>query len=179
MSNLEKEHPLAQFGYCPRCGSDQFKEHNEKSKKCEACGFNYYFNPSAAVVCIIRDKEGDILVAKRAHDPGKGLLDMPGGFVDANESAEEAARREVMEECNLDIQNIRYLFSIPNLYPYSGFTVHTLDLFFICEVESFEEAEAADDVETLYSVSPAQLNLNSFAFSSVREGIGRFLESLE
>ena len=40
------EHPLAQFLYCPECGSSHFEVNNEKSKKCAECGFVYYFNPS-------------------------------------------------------------------------------------------------------------------------------------
>ena len=40
------EHPLAQFLYCPECGSSHFEVNNEKSKKCADCGFVYYFNPS-------------------------------------------------------------------------------------------------------------------------------------
>ena len=47
------EHPLAQFLYCPECGSSHFEINNEKSKKCADCGFVYYFNPSAATVALI------------------------------------------------------------------------------------------------------------------------------
>lgn len=178
-NNQPSQHPLALFEYCPKCGAHQFHEHNEKAKKCNSCGFIYYFNPSAAVVCIICDKMGNLLVARRAHNPGKGLLDMPGGFVDANESAEQAAKREVMEECNLQINQLRYLFSIPNLYPYSGFTVHTLDLFFQCTVDHFDHVQAADDVEHLYVIAPSEIDIDAFAFSSVREGLKRFLSQLK
>ena len=44
------KHPLAQFLYCPECGSPHFEVNNEKSKKCTDCGFVYYFNPSSATV---------------------------------------------------------------------------------------------------------------------------------
>lgn len=70
-----------------------------------------------------------MLVVRRAKDPAKGTLDLPGGFVDLHESAEEAVRREVKEETGLDVKSSRYLFSIPNIYLYSGFEVHTEDLF--------------------------------------------------
>ena len=49
------KHPLAQFLYCPECGSPHFEVNNEKSKKCTACGFVYYFNPSSATVAGQRD----------------------------------------------------------------------------------------------------------------------------
>ena len=81
-----------------------------------ACGFVYYFNPSSAVACFIKNAKGELLLVRRGKEPAKGTLDLPGGFVDMFESGEEAARREVREETGLHIQNCRYLFSLPNLY---------------------------------------------------------------
>ena len=104
-------HPLYQFQFCPVCGAKAFVEHNEKAKKCMACGFVYYFNPSSAVACFIKNAKGELLLVRRGKEPAKGTLDLPGGFVDMFESGEEAARREVREETGLHIQNCRYLFS--------------------------------------------------------------------
>ena len=47
------KHPLDKFRYCPVCGSERFDVNNVKSKKCQACGFTYYMNPSAATVAVI------------------------------------------------------------------------------------------------------------------------------
>ena len=74
-------HPLHQFVYCPICGQPTFVEHNGKSKMCTHCGFVYYFNPSAAVACFIKNEAGELLLVRRAKEPGKGSLDLPGGFV--------------------------------------------------------------------------------------------------
>ena len=76
------EHPLAQFLYCPECGSSHFEVNNEKSKKCADCGFVYYFNPSAATVALILNEKNELLVCRRAKEPAKGTLDLPGGFID-------------------------------------------------------------------------------------------------
>ena len=132
-----KQHPLHQFKFCPVCGQPTFVIHNEKAKECTHCGFVYYFNPSSAVACFIRNEAGELLLVRRAKDPGKGTLDLPGGFVDMYESAEEAAAREVKEETGLQIDHCEYLFSIPNIYPYKGFEVHTVDMFFECHVKQF------------------------------------------
>ena len=51
------KHPLAQFLYCPECGSPHFEVNNEKSKKCTDCGFVYYFNPSSATVALILNEK--------------------------------------------------------------------------------------------------------------------------
>lgn len=103
-------HPLHQFTYCPKCGARTFVERNEKAKQCTTCGFVYYFNPSSAVACFIRNSKGELLLVRRAKEPAKGTLDLPGGFVDMYESAEDAAHREVKEETGLDIAGCRYLF---------------------------------------------------------------------
>ena len=164
-------HPLHQFVYCPQCGAKTFVERNEKAKQCTTCGFVYYFNPSSAVACFIRNAAGEILLVRRAKDPAKGTLDLPGGFVDMHESAEEAAHREVKEETGLDITECRYLSSIPNLYMYSGFEVHTVDMFFECYVENFEGVHAEDDAAEAVILKKEELNADDFGLMSIKKGI--------
>ena len=82
-------HPLDKFRYCPACGSKHFEIQDEKSKKCENCGFEYYLNPSAANVALIVNDKDELLVATRKKEPAKGTLDLPGGFADIGETAEE------------------------------------------------------------------------------------------
>lgn len=170
------EHPLYQFEYCPCCGAKAFTVRNEKAKQCEACGFVYYFNPSAAVACFIRNAHGELLLVRRKKDPAKGTLDLPGGFVDMFETAEEAVRREVREETGLQVVRSRYLFSIPNLYPYSGFLVHTLDLFYECEVSHFEAARADDDAEAILVMPRESLDPEAFGLDSIRKAVALYRE---
>lgn len=167
----EKKHPLDQFKYCPKCGSNHFVDNNFKSKHCESCGFIYYFNPSSATVAVIINEHDEILVATRANEPAKGTYDLPGGFVDMGETAEEAVIREVKEETSLDVLSIQYLFSIPNLYIYSGFEVETTDLFFLCKVENNPQYTAYDDVAELKFLPLSDLNPSLFGLRSVKQGI--------
>lgn len=170
-----KPHPLEQFHYCPRCGAKTFVPHNFKAKECRTCGFVYYFNPSSAVACFIRNAGGEILLVRRKKDPARGTLDLPGGFVDMYESGEDAARREVREETGLELQDCRYLFSIPNIYLYSGFEVHTLDMFFLCEAADFSVARAADDAAEVLAVRPEALDPEKFGLQSIRQAVARVL----
>ena len=75
-------HPLRLFEYCPRCGSHRFQENDASSKRCEDCGFLYYLNPKASVAAFVMDRQSRILVCRRAFDPSKGMLYLPGGFTD-------------------------------------------------------------------------------------------------
>lgn len=173
------EHPFFQFRYCPKCGSHLFVENDEKSKRCNACGFVYYFNPSAATVALITDRQGNLLVCRRAKNPAKGTLDLPGGFIDMHETAEQGVAREVREETGLEVTGIRYLFSLPNIYVYSDFKVHTLDFFFRCQVEDFSQLKAMDDASEAFFVPLSRLNSDDFGLDSIRKGVELFLKEYE
>lgn len=116
------------------------------------------------------------MLVRRAKEPAKGTLDLPGGFVDMHESAEEAAHREVKEETGLDITGCRYLFSIPNLYPYSGFEVHTVDMFFECLTESFDGAKAEDDAAEIIILPANRLNPDDFGLQSIKKAVDRYIK---
>ena len=166
-------HPLSLFKHCPKCGSDRFSEYNFKAKKCEDCGFVYYFNSCGATVALILNSNNELLVATRAHEPAIGTLDLPGGFIDMYETAEEAVIREVKEETGLDVTETTYLFSIPNIYMYSGFEVHTIDLFFLCKTESSLVLKASDDVAKLEFVKLSDINPEQFGLKSIRAGLNK------
>lgn len=171
------KHSLGQFRYCPKCGAERFVDNNEKSRRCEACGFVYYLNPSSAVACFIRNSLGELLLVRRANQPAKGTLDLPGGFVDLHESAEEAVRREVMEETGVAVSNARYLFSLPNIYSYSGFEVHTLDMFYECQVDSFSEAVAADDAASIEILPLDKVRADEFGLDSISRAVPIYLSN--
>jgi len=170
-------HPLHSFRFCPVCGSEHFIENNFKSKKCEQCGFVYYFNSAAATAVFITNRAGELLVVRRAKEPAKGTFDLPGGFVDFNETAEEAIIREVKEETGLQITQPKYLFSLPNKYRYSGFDVHTVDLFFHYLSDSLLGLQAGDDAESLFILAKNTINPESFGLDSIRCGVERWLNN--
>jgi 8-oxo-dGTP pyrophosphatase MutT (NUDIX family) len=164
------------FEYCPRCGSAAFEPHKEKAMKCRDCGFVYYINPSAATAAFIRNVKGDLLVCVRAKDPAKGTLDLPGGFVDAEETAEDAIVREVNEEIGTRPLSARYLFSIPNVYVYSGLSIPTLDLFFECVIDGNVGLKAADDVADCFYLPTEHVDAEMFGLMSVKSAVVRYLK---
>lgn len=170
-------HPLDQFKYCPKCGSSHFEINNIKSKRCLNCGFVYYFNSCAAAVAFILNDKNELLVCRRAKEPAKNTLDLPGGFIDMYETGEEGVSREVKEETGLDVTDAKYIFSIPNIYEYSGFTVHTLDMFFVCKVKDTSRLLAEDDVADSFFLPLGKIEPEQFGLKSIKEGVIRFLNS--
>lgn len=168
---MTTDHPFAQFRFCPKCGSSNFVVHNEKSKECRDCGFVYYFNPSSSVVAVILNSKNELLVCRRAKEPAKGTLDLPGGFSDCFETSEESVVREVEEETGLTVTDTKFLFSLPNTYLYSGFLVHTIDMFFRCEVADCTHLHAMDDVDDLIWTAIENLNPDDFGLLSIRKAI--------
>ena len=120
-----------------------------------------------------------MIFERRKENPGKGTLDLPGGFSDISETAEEGVRREVKEETGLTVTNCQYLFSQPNVYRYSGFDVHTLDLFFRCEVEDESQLQAMDDAAECFWLAPEDIHTEEFGLRSVRQGLYEFLKCVE
>ena len=144
---------------------------------CEQCHFTLYINSSSAVAAIIVNNNGDILLTKRAFEPAKGKLDLPGGFVDPMESAEEALIREIKEELNLTITKFRYLTSFPNEYVFKQYSVYTTDLAFICEVESLDTIEFHDDVSGYQFINPKQIDYNTISSQSIKNIIQFYLKT--
>lgn len=168
-------HPLDKFKYCPICGSPRFEINNVKSRKCQDCGFTYYANPSSATVALIVNEKNELLVVRRKNEPAKGTLDLPGGFVDMDETGEEGMAREVMEETNLKVTRLRFLFSLPNLYLYSGIIIHTLDMFYECQVEDLSKVSACDDAAEYLWIPLSDINPEEFGLQSVKEGLKQYL----
>jgi len=104
--------------------------------------------PSLTVDVVLFDRSNDrlrILLIKRARDPFKGLWAFPGGFVDQNESLEDAASRELFEETGLTDIKIEQIgaFGDPGRDPRG----HTVSVAFAAVLDKPTDASAGDDAE--------------------------------
>ena len=161
--------PLKVFKFCPQCGKPGLSPDTEKSLICGNCGFRYFINMNAAVAAIIRNENNEVLFTIRKHEPAAGLLDLPGGFVDPGETAEEAVKREISEELNLEISKIDFVGTFTNKYIYAGIEYQTLDLVFNCSVESFLELQVADDVSGYIFRDPAKVSYEEIGLDSIKK----------
>lgn len=105
--------------FCPLCGaglaSRRIKQNEPERLVCTVCDFVHYADPKLAAGCIVETPEGIVLL-RRAIDPGYGKWVFPGGYVDRGERVEDAARRETLEECCLEVE----VTSLLNVYSYPG-----------------------------------------------------------
>ncbi len=158
------------FQYCPKCGAQGFVlSHEDHAFHCGTCKFQYYINAAAAVAALIIDENKNLLVVERGREPAKGMLDLPGGFIDVGERAEDALQREIREELNLEIEQFSLLTTFPNYYPYGDMVYFTLDLAFICQVRDFSKIRTADDVAGYQFMPLHEIDLNQFGFESVKK----------
>ena len=115
-------------------------------------------------------------MVRRGKEPAKDTLDLPGGFVDNGESGEQGIIREIKEETGLEVKEVKYLFSIPNIYRYSGMDIHTLDMFYLCRVEEEAVVQAGDDAAECTWVPLREVYVERFGLRSIREAVHRFLQ---
>ena len=118
------------FSFCPSCGGKNIRNVSMRKWFCPDCGFDLYNNVASAVGLVIQMGEGKILLEERAKEPRKGFLAFPGGFVDPDESAEEACVRECAEEIGAAPISLKYIAAFPNTYEYKNIQYKTCDMFF-------------------------------------------------
>ena len=92
--------------FCHQCGGhlqERLVEGDDRPRLvCGACGFTHYINPKV-VVGAIPERAGRVLLMRRAIEPRYGAWTFPGGFMEVDETAEEAALREAEEEVGLSL----------------------------------------------------------------------------
>ncbi|MEM9951561.1 MAG: GNAT family N-acetyltransferase [Chloroflexota bacterium] len=112
--------------YCPICGETliEREEGGRVRPACDNCGYVHYVNPVPGVGMLI-EMDGGVVLIQRGHPPHQGEWTLPSGFVEADESAEEAAIREAEEETGLKVEIIELanINSFPEGPPVSGIMI--------------------------------------------------------
>lgn len=160
------------FPFCPKCGKS-FTKMSSRNTLCKSCGLDLYINPRPCNAIIIADDRGRILLVKRAIEPAKGLLDLPGGFVDLGETIEESVIREAREELGIEVDTLRYVFSGCDRYVYKGLNYHTLGFVFTVRIKS-GTLKPHDDVSGFRFFTEDEIPWDSLAFPVVKRAIKRY-----
>jgi len=133
------------MNYCSHCGSDQLVQKipsgdNLPRFVCEKCDTIHYQNPKIVTGCL-PTWEDKILLCKRAIEPRYGLWTLPAGFMENNETVEQAAARETWEEARAHLEplSLYAVFSLPYISQvYIMFRAQLRELTFAPGTESLE-----------------------------------------
>ena len=94
--------------YCGRCGS-KLEYSTDISKKCPDC--NHTIWPSLQLAIIVLIKRGNQILLVQSRNFKGDYMGLLAGFVETGETLEQAVVREVAEETQLQIKNLRYIRS--------------------------------------------------------------------
>jgi len=167
--------------YCPRCGHEVSKI-NKTQYHCNGCGVDNYTNPKAATAVYLFDEDDNICFGLRAHDPHKGGLDCPGGFVDWGEGAEDALMRELNEEIGLmrdDIYDLQYVASTFDLYDWHGVDEPVTSNYYYARLKPGTELTPGDDIAEIVRIPFAEIDPTKFAWEGMRSSYPSLLKFLQ
>ena len=98
----------ATLNYCSRCGAPlrfgPIEGEERERLACEACGYIAYVNPRMVVTTLPVTDHGEVVLLRRGFEPGYGLWAQPGGFLEIDETVNEGAIRETLEEIGLVVE---------------------------------------------------------------------------
>ncbi len=163
------------FKHCPACGGTRLGTREGKAIVCRECGFVYYHNIAAAAAAIIECDE-KILLTIRAKEPKEGMLDLPGGFADYGETIEESLIREMREELGIEIIDLRYLTSAPNVYVYKDIPYQVIDFFFTCRPRDLKSLRTSDEIAGVEYFEWEKVPIEKLAFESTRVAMRYYIE---
>jgi ADP-ribose pyrophosphatase YjhB (NUDIX family) len=150
-----------------------------KVLSCPACGLDYYINPAPAVAVILEYPDGSIVLTKRKFEPRQGTFDLPGGFVEINESIEDTVIREICEELKINVTTMNYIGSFPNEYVYKGVSYYTCDMAFVCPIPTGSPLHPSDDVSEALIIKPKDIDHQHISFPSISNILRLYINKLK
>ena len=159
------------MNYCSNCGHAVGRAVPEGDTHerwvCPNCGMIHYQNPKIVVGCV-PERDGRILLCKRAIEPRHGYWTVPAGFMELEETMAEGAARETMEEACAEVE-IGHLFAAVDV-PQAG-QVH---VFYTAKLIS-DFAPGPESLETAM-YAPEDIPWDDIAFPSGRFALEKWIE---
>lgn len=162
-------HWLLDNVYCGLCGDTMHFSKENASLTCKGCGHLVF--PRLSPACIVLVTKGkEILLARSPHFV-HGIYSLLAGFVEAGESAETCAKREVKEEVGITIKNLRYFGTQSWSFP------HSFMIGFFAEYESGELCLQEEEIEDAQWFTKETMPLLPYSQSIAYEMIQVWLET--
>ena len=148
--------------FCGSCGQAMQQVPGERAMYCPFCDLRHYPRISPSMIVLVT--RGDEVLLARSPRFVTGIYSTLAGFAEPGESVEECVRREVMEEVQVKVKNIRYLGSQSWPFP------HSMMLGFHAEYDGGEIVPQADEIE-----DAQWFNINALPPLPASRSIARYL----
>ena len=159
------------MNFCSHCGKAVIsmvpEGDNRERFVCDSCGIVHYQNPLVVVGCV-PEKDGKVLLCKRAIEPRYGYWTVPAGFMELGESTAQGGARETLEEACAEVE-IGHLFALVDVVDAGQVHLfYTAKLLggFDAGAESLEVAMFAED----------EIPWDDIAFHSGRYALKKYFE---
>lgn len=158
--------------HCLACGArlQAGRQDGFRRWRCPRCGWVFYNNPVPATVAVVVGRRG-ILLCRRAADPYRGMWDLAGGFIEADEAPLEGLRREIREELGARVQRARFRGFVLDRYGVGGIPVLGL----VYEVRLAGRITARSDVSEVRWFARDALPWRRIGFASIRRSLRAYL----
>lgn len=160
--------------FCCTCGHavrQQLPDDGDTRERaiCPQCGHIHYQNPINVVGTIPVTEDGRILLCKRNIEPRFGMWTLPAGFMELDETLEQGALRETVEEAGADIAMGR-LFSVISVPK-----VAQVHLYFCAQLRSLK-FDPGHETQEVRLFAPQDIPWETLSFRTVSLTLRHFLE---
>jgi ADP-ribose pyrophosphatase YjhB (NUDIX family) len=167
---------LAGSRHCPHCGAPLATRRPEGDARerlvCGACGFVLYLGlkVAAGTVPLL---DGRVVLIRRGVPPGEGLWSFPCGYAEVDETLEQCAVRETLEEAGVEVR-LRGLLGAYSYPPSAGAGGRVAVVCYAAEVAG-GEPRAGDDAREVGLFGPGEIPWEELAFASSRDALRDWL----
>ena len=159
------------MNFCSECGQSVAQVipegDNRERSVCTSCGIVHYVNPKIVVGCV-PERDGRILLCKRAIEPRYGYWTVPAGFMELGESTAQGAARETLEEACAEVK-IGHLFASVDVV--DAGQVH---MFYTAKL--LGDFAAGEESLEVAMYSEAEIPWDDIAFHSGRYALQKYFE---
>jgi ADP-ribose pyrophosphatase YjhB (NUDIX family) len=128
---------------------------------------------------LLENENGEVLFVKRKQDPQKGYWDLPGGFVDLNETLEASVVREMQEELKIELTDFHYIGSMSDRYEFKGIRYHTVCALFLGKIEKGTKISPSDDAEDCAFFPLDAIPFEDLAFEGIKQALKQYIEAIK
>lgn len=161
--------PLVPQRHCGACGG-RLGPLEGPRQICTSCGAHHYHAAAPCAAVLVEDAVGAVLLGRRAIEPAYGLWDLPGGFCEPDETPEQAAVRELLEETGCRIAITGFLGHLIDFYGADG--RRTLNALFTARIVEGSPRAADDVAELRFFALDALPSRDELAFENTAQALG-------